>query len=88
MLFKEVMDNLLDGKCLARAGWASTGEYITLMPGMQTIWKILIQPNPNAGNWLPLVVDLLADDWQVMEKSRVPSPAVATTPATDAPPAA
>lgn len=85
MLFKEVMDNLIQGKCMSRAAWEQTGEYICLMPGMQTIWKILIQPNPNAGNWLPFVVDFLADDWKIMERARALCPAGDPTPSPDAP---
>lgn len=68
MLFEEALKEIVKGKYLARSGWDATGEYVVLMPGMQYIWKILTQPNPNAGNWLPLIDDLTASDWKVIEK--------------------
>ncbi len=64
MLFKEALDLLLNGKFVSRNAWDVTGEYCILLPGMQYIWKILTQPTSNAGNWLPLTADLLADDWK------------------------
>jgi hypothetical protein len=67
MMFEEALKELLKGKYISRSAWDASGEYCILLPGMQYIWKILIQPNPNAGNWLPLVSDLLADDWKVKE---------------------
>lgn len=70
MLFQEVLDHLQDGKYLVRDAWESTGEYIVLMPGMQSIWKILVQPTPNAGNYLPLMADLIAEDWKILEKKK------------------
>jgi len=68
MTFDDALKALLAGKYVARTSWDNTGEYIVLMPGMQYIWKILIQPNPNAGNWLPLVADFEADDWKVVKE--------------------
>jgi hypothetical protein len=32
---------------------------------MQYIWKVSIIPNPAAGNWLPMMDDLLGSDWEV-----------------------
>ena len=66
MKFVEALEALQDRKFVARESWNESGEYICLMPGMQSIWKILTLPNPNAGNWLPLMNDLLADDWKVV----------------------
>lgn len=68
MLFVEAMTELKAGRYVARTAWDNSAEYICLMPGMQSIWKILTIPNPNAGNWLPLVQDLTADDWKVITK--------------------
>lgn len=68
MFFKEALENLLKGNFVTRASWAETGEYCCLMPGMATIWKIMIKPQPNAGNWLPFVSDLLADDWKLVDR--------------------
>jgi hypothetical protein len=68
MLFQEAMTELLAGRYMARTAWDQTCEYVCLMPGMNTIWKILTIPGPNAGNWLPLIQDLIADDWKVITK--------------------
>jgi hypothetical protein len=68
MKFTDALEALMAGKYVARAAWDATGEYVVLLPGMLYIWKILTQPNPNAGNWLPLVADLNADDWKVVQK--------------------
>lgn len=68
MFFKEALDALLEGHYISRNSWDVTGEYCVLLPGMPYIWKILTQPNPNAGNWLPLLADLLADDWKIVCK--------------------
>ena len=56
------MKEMQEGKYLTRTSWTD-GSYLVLLPQMQYVWKIAIQPNPAAGNWLPLVVDILADDW-------------------------
>jgi hypothetical protein len=42
-----------------------------LLPGIPYIWKILPNsvPNPSAGNWLPTVADLMADDYEVIKKT-------------------
>lgn len=67
MLFNEALAELVKGKYLQRAAWEASAEYVVLLPGMQYVWKILTQPTPNAGNWLPFVADLQADDWKVVE---------------------
>jgi Protein of unknown function (DUF2829) len=77
MMFSEALDSLLKGNYVARNAWDSTGEYCVVLPGMQYIWKILTQPNPNAGNWLPLISDLLADDWKVITEVVKPVPEAA-----------
>jgi hypothetical protein len=70
MNFTEALSELLLGNYVSRTAWDQTGEYIVLLVGMQYIWKILITPNPSAGNWLPLIADLLADDWKVVVKPK------------------
>ena len=77
MLFQDALKLLLDGKYVSRNAWDVSGEYCVLLPGMQYIWKILTQPNPNAGNWLPLISDLLADDWKELSKVEFMPPAQA-----------
>lgn len=68
MLFQEALNGMVKGEYASRNAWDQTGEYCILLPGIQHIWKILIQPNPNAGNWLPMVDDLLASDWKIVPK--------------------
>ena len=74
MLFTEVLEHLQKGAYAARHKWSTTNEYVALLPGMQYIWKILTVPNPSAGNWLPLVEDLQADDWKVIDKLEPTAP--------------
>ena len=69
MKFEQVVQGLVAGDYMQRDAWKETGEYVVLMPGMNTIWKILVQPQPNAGNWLPLMADILAEDWSVVKRS-------------------
>jgi Protein of unknown function (DUF2829) len=71
MLFMEALANVIEGKYLTRNAWDVTGEYIILLPGMPYIWKILTQPQPNAGTWTPLVADLDADDWKIVPCDRL-----------------
>lgn len=62
MMFSDAIKALNDGKYVTRTGW-NDGSYLVLLPSMPYIWKVATVPNPAAGNWLPLNVDLLADDW-------------------------
>lgn len=70
MNFQEAFKLLQDGKYVMRKEWLASGEYCILLPGMPYIWKILLVPNPSAGNWLPLMADLLADDWMTVEEAK------------------
>lgn len=70
-MFDEALSALQDGDFVSRNRWDETGEYLVLLPGMTYMWKILTTPNPNAGNWLPFVSDLLADDWKVVLKKTI-----------------
>jgi hypothetical protein len=63
MLFTDVLVELKLGKFLRRKGWED--GYICLMPDIAYIWRILTKPQVNAGNFLPLLADLLADDWEI-----------------------
>ena len=71
MLFSEALVNLKNGHCVVRPEWVKTGEYACLMPAMGYVWKILTQPNPNAGNWLPTVEDLCADDYEILDVEKL-----------------
>jgi len=68
MLFTEALKDLEQGKYVTRNGW-NDGSYLALLPAMQYVWRVVTLPNPAAGNWLPMISDLNADDWKVLEKS-------------------
>lgn len=68
MKFEQALDLLKQDKYVTRAAWEeTTGEYIVLLPGMTYIWKVLFAPNPSCGNWLPMIQDIDADDWKLVE---------------------
>jgi len=67
MLLKEAIEALEAGKCMAREAWSQEEGYIKLMPGMSHIWKIVLHPAPNAGNYIFSLADLVADDWKEFE---------------------
>ncbi len=48
-----------------RTGWVPQDGYLVLMPGMKYVWKIVLEPTPNAGNYIFSVEDLEALDWDV-----------------------
>jgi len=52
MLLQEALDLLQKGEVLCR---------------MQHVWKIVLHPSPNAGNYIFSLADLLADDWKLFE---------------------
>ena len=63
MLFSEALVQLKAQVPVYRLGWDPQDGYLTLMPGMTHVWKIVLQPAPNAGNYIFSVADLEADDW-------------------------
>jgi len=63
MLLKEALDALQAGARLFREGWDIKDGYLAMMPGMKHVWKIVLQPQPNAGNYIFSLEDLLASDW-------------------------
>lgn len=65
MLFQEALVQLKGRIPMYRKGWEPQDGYLTLMPGMTHVWKIVLHPNPNAGNYIFSVEDLCADDWAV-----------------------
>ena len=69
MKFTEALEQLEKGEFIARPSWEEEGKYIVHMPGMASLWMITQRPNPNAGNWLPLVQDFLADDFEIVDRS-------------------
>jgi hypothetical protein len=72
MLFTEALDELINGKYVARESWDSLFKYLIFMPGMTHIWQILYHPTPNAGNWMPSVEEMKASDWKVIDKVNLP----------------
>jgi len=67
MLFKEALDLLQSGESMCRASWSLADGYLKLMDGMKYVWKIVLNPQPNAGNFIFCVEDFLADDWKKFE---------------------
>ena len=63
MLFKEALDYLQEGKFMRRAAWPIEEGYLALLAGMGHVWKIVLLPNPNAGNFIFSMADFLGDDW-------------------------
>jgi len=74
MKFAEALQGMLDGKYVAREGWHAECKYCVIMPGMAFMWLIQTIPNPNAGVWMGMVEDLLAEDWVVVERVHAPKP--------------
>lgn len=69
MLFSEALDNLEKGFPMRRSIWTAEDGYLSLMPGMKYVWKIVLLPNPNAGNFIFSVEDFKADDWEMFVES-------------------
>jgi hypothetical protein len=67
MHFNSALTSMLLGSYITRSSWTD-GSYLCFLPGMSYIWKVAVVPNPAAGNWMPSVDDLVADDWEVMGK--------------------
>lgn len=65
MLLREALDVLKSGAQVYRKGWAVQDGYLSFMPGMSHIWKIVLQPQPNAGNYIFSMEDLTCDDWEL-----------------------
>lgn len=67
MLFKDALEQIQSSKAFCRAAWTLEDGYVQLMPGMKHVWKVILNPAPNAGNYIFSVEDLLADDWKEFE---------------------
>ncbi len=63
MLFLEALKELEAGAAMRRSSWDPDEGYLKLMPGMKFIWKIVLVPNPNAGNFIFSLEDFNGDDW-------------------------
>lgn len=69
MNLQEALNKLEDGIDMCRAAWTLEDGYLTLMPGMTHIWKIVLKPTPNAGNYIFSYEDLMANDWKEFQLS-------------------
>lgn len=67
MIFVRALEQLHCGKCMRRKAWPLDEGYLKLMPGMKFIWKIVLVPNPNAGNFIFSVEDFEGEDWEEFE---------------------
>jgi hypothetical protein len=65
MLLQEALEALKSGAQLYRTGWSPQDGYLVFMPGMSHVWKIVLKPQPNAGNYIFSMEDLTADDWEL-----------------------
>jgi len=71
MLLSEALEQLKSGAQLYRTGWNPQDGYLVFMPGMSHVWKIVLQPQPNAGNYIFSMEDLTASDWELFSISDV-----------------
>ena len=76
MLFADALLQLEARVPMYRTGWVPQDGYVTLMPGMAHVWKIVLSPAPNAGNYIFSVEDLKASDWEVYTQLAAPVEAV------------
>lgn len=73
MLFKEALLQLKKGQAMRRSAWADSEGYLKILPDMGYVWKIVTQPNPNAGNYIFSIADFDGDDWV---KYEAPKPVI------------
>ena len=67
MLLKEALEALQSGEFMCRDAWKLEDGYLAMMKGMLHVWKIVLHPSPNAGNYIFSLEDLLASDWKVFD---------------------
>jgi hypothetical protein len=70
MQLNEAIEALKSGLHLYRTGWNPQDGYICLMPGMSHVWKIVLNPQPNAGNYIFSMEDLTSSDWEIFTVSK------------------
>ena len=63
MYFTEALEKLEAGVAMRRAAWPDSEGYLKVMPGMGYVWKIVLHPSPNAGNFIFSLADFKGDDW-------------------------
>ena len=72
MLFQEALELLQAGEVVCREAWKLEDGYLSFMKGMHHVWKIVLHPAPNAGNYIFSVEDFLANDWKKFEMPKPP----------------
>lgn len=71
MLLSEALVQIKSRVPMHRTGWDVQDGYVIVMPGMAHAWKIVLQPAPNAGNYIFSLEDLEADDWAVWSPTKL-----------------
>lgn len=71
MLLREALDVLKSGAHVHRKGWAVQDGYLSFMPGMSHVWKIVLHPQPNAGNYIFSMEDLTSEDWELFSRADI-----------------
>lgn len=66
-----MLEQLQLGEDMHRAAWPIKEGYLRLMKGMNHVWKIVVDPAPNAGNFIFSMEDFLGEDWQKFELPEV-----------------
>lgn len=67
MLFQEALEKLKSGDALRREAWPKAEGYLKILPGMKHVWKIVLLPNPNAGNFIFSIEDFESQDWVIVD---------------------
>ena len=80
MLLSEAIELLEAGEKVRRGAWDISEGYLVLLPGMSHIWKIVLHPNPNAGNFIFSKEDLKGNDWAKFELPKAPIEAAPEAP--------
>jgi carbamoylphosphate synthase small subunit len=68
MLFLQALEQMKDGVAMRRSAWTAADGYLKVLPDMSYVWKIITQPNPNAGNYIFSIEDFESNDWVVFFK--------------------
>ncbi len=72
MQFYEALAHLENGLAMRRRAWPDAEGYLKVLPGMKFVWKIVLVPNPNAGNFIFSLEDFNGDDWEEFKGFDVP----------------
>ena len=62
----EALKELENRKYVARTTWKDDSKCLMYVPGFTSIIMMSPKPTPNIQNWLPLIVDFEADDWELV----------------------